>query len=83
MAHGTIIVDEERCKGCKLCTTACPQNVLVINEDKLNGQGYHPAMLLDPQGDCTGCAICVVICPDVCMTVYREIPVKHHAPVTA
>ncbi len=83
MAHGTIIVDEERCKGCKLCSTVCPQNVITIDEDKLNDQGYHPAMLLDPQGDCTGCAICVVICPDVCITVYREIPVKRHAPVAA
>ncbi len=71
MAKGRVVVDEQRCKGCTLCTTACPQKVLIMAEG-LNGRGYHPVQLVDPQGRCTGCALCAVICPDVCLTVYRE-----------
>jgi len=72
MAHGTILIDQERCKGCGLCPTVCPQQILTLDEQHYNNKGYHPAQLFDPAGDCTGCAICAVICPDVCITVYRE-----------
>lgn len=71
MARGTVEIDVERCKGCTLCTTVCPKQILVM-DDSLNAKGYHPAMLEDDHGNCTGCAICAVICPDVCITVYRE-----------
>lgn len=72
MAHGMVLIDEARCKGCALCTTACPQGIIEINALSLNDKGYHPARLRDPQGHCTGCAICAVICPDACISVYRE-----------
>jgi 2-oxoglutarate ferredoxin oxidoreductase subunit delta len=42
-----------------------------MDEGRLNARGYHPAVLLDPEGRCTGCALCAVICPDVCFTVIR------------
>lgn len=73
MTHGTIVIDETRCKGCELCTFACPQQVITVNTDVLNSKGYHPAHLQDPEAHCTGCAICAVICPDTCITVYREV----------
>ncbi len=72
MTLGTIIIDQERCKGCGLCPTVCPQNVIHLLEDQLNATGYHPAALDDPDNRCTGCGICAMICPDVCITVYRE-----------
>lgn len=72
MTRGTIIIDQERCKGCGLCPIMCPQGVIALNESILNGHGYHPAALVDPEGACTGCAVCALICPDVCITVYRE-----------
>ena len=74
MARGRVVVDVDRCKGCALCTTACPQDVLVMVSDRLNARGYHPVQLIDPQGRCTGCGLCAVICPDVCLTVYRQAP---------
>ncbi|MBZ0310275.1 MAG: 4Fe-4S binding protein [Anaerolineae bacterium] len=72
MARGTILIDEERCKGCGLCPTVCPQEIIHLEPKKLNAKGYHPAVLVDPDSSCTGCAICAVICPDTCITVYRE-----------
>ncbi len=83
MAKGTVYIDQDRCKGCELCTTVCPQNVLAM-ADFLNSKGYHPATLVDPEGKCTGCAVCAVICPDVCITVYREpVQKRRRTAVTA
>lgn len=91
MAHGRIVIDAERCKGCELCLFACPQDVIQL-ADSLNGKGYRPAVLLDPEHRCTGCALCAVVCPDACITVYREVDesaarlkkgVRHHVQATA
>jgi 2-oxoglutarate ferredoxin oxidoreductase subunit delta len=78
MARGTITINQERCKGCELCTSVCPQNILHMADDILNGKGYHPAVLVDPENQCTGCAVCAVICPDVCITVFRE-PIRRRS----
>lgn len=81
MAKGRIEVEERYCKGCGLCVSVCPKQVIVMQTDRLTPKGFHPATLADPQGDCTGCAICAVICPDAAITVYRWVPQR--APVAA
>ncbi len=73
MARGRIIVDEDLCKGCGLCTEVCPQHVLVIALDRFTAKGYHPVELADPDGECTGCMICAQMCPDAAITVYRMV----------
>jgi 2-oxoglutarate ferredoxin oxidoreductase subunit delta len=83
MAKGTIRIDQSRCKGCNLCATACPKDLIRIALDRLNTGGYHPARLFDPGSNCTGCALCAVMCPEVCISVYREAPVKGRTPVPA
>jgi 2-oxoglutarate ferredoxin oxidoreductase subunit delta len=74
MAKGRIEVSAVLCKGCELCTTVCPKDLIVMATDHFTPKGYHPAMLQDPQAECTGCAICAVICPDAAITVYRWVP---------
>jgi len=71
MAKGRIVVDESHCKGCALCTTACPQDILFMAAERLNARGYHPVELIDRQSKCTGCALCAMMCPDAAITVYR------------
>ncbi len=69
--RGTIVIDDNRCKGCELCTAVCPKKVIAL-ADYFTPRGYRPARLVDPQGECTGCLLCSTICPDVAITVYRE-----------
>ncbi|HEX7973331.1 MAG TPA: 4Fe-4S dicluster domain-containing protein [Anaerolineales bacterium] len=71
---GWIEVSELFCKGCELCVSACPQNVLGLDKAHLTPKGYHPVSLI-AEG-CTGCAICALVCPEAALTVYREAPVR-------
>jgi 2-oxoglutarate ferredoxin oxidoreductase subunit delta len=66
----TIVIDEDCCKGCQLCTAVCPKDLVKMAEH-FNAKGYHPSKLVDPKGECTGCTLCALICPDVAITVYR------------
>ncbi len=81
-AKGWIEVDDLHCKGCALCISACPQDVIALDMERLTPKGYHPAHLI-AEG-CTGCALCAIICPDAAITVYREVPVHtKKAPASA
>jgi 2-oxoglutarate ferredoxin oxidoreductase subunit delta len=80
MAKGRIVVDDVLCKGCGLCITVCPKDVIRLQMGELTPKGYHPARLEDPEGQCTGCAICSVICPDGAITVYRWVAAPEKMP---
>jgi 2-oxoglutarate ferredoxin oxidoreductase subunit delta len=67
---GAIVVDREHCKGCELCISACPTDVIRM-EKNVNSKGYHFAYMENPDA-CTGCANCAVVCPDGVITVYRK-----------
>jgi len=66
---GYIEIDRELCKGCQLCMSFCPKEVIALS-NKLNANGYLP-VVFDSNGECTGCAICALVCPEVAIEVYR------------
>jgi 2-oxoglutarate ferredoxin oxidoreductase subunit delta len=81
-----IIINEDQCKGCGLCTTVCPFDLIRI-ADRFNAKGYRPAEFMHSNGSvaddatsdaggvsqqCTGCANCAAMCPDVAIVVYRS-----------
>ncbi len=70
MSRGTVVIDAERCKGCKLCITACPHQVLA-SSGTLNRSGYNVVHMENPEA-CVGCAFCAMTCPDIAIEVYRE-----------
>jgi len=68
MAKGTVVIDTERCKGCAVCTTACPNKVIALSA-KVNAKGYNYLEMVND--NCTGCTNCAIVCPDGIITVYR------------
>ena len=46
----------ELCKGCGLCTGACPRRILALDGTRLNAKGYNPVCVTD-MSLCTACAM--------------------------
>lgn len=65
-----IMIDETLCKGCGLCTLACPKGLVALN-DIPNNLGFTVAVFSGPE-KCTGCSLCAVMCPDVAISVFKE-----------
>jgi len=64
-----IKVNETLCKGCQLCTAACPKQCISMSET-FSVTGYYPAKLAKPEC-CIGCGLCAQICPDLAIEVYK------------
>ena len=62
-----ITVDRDRCKGCELCTKACPMQILSMSKE-INAKGYFFSQVHDPT-KCIGCRMCAITCPDVAISV--------------
>ena len=60
-------IEVDACKGCSLCVSVCPKNVLKIGKE-VNAKGYFPAYQARPE-DCIKCAICCNMCPDVAISI--------------
>jgi NAD-dependent dihydropyrimidine dehydrogenase PreA subunit len=58
------IYDSERCTGCGLCVSVCPQGVLSLVDSR--------AVFLSPE-DCTYCGECELACPTQAVELYYEI----------
>ncbi len=63
-------VDFDRCKGCALCTTACPKGIVKMQQEKLNKEGYYTSICTD-QELCIACAMCAMMCPDCAITINK------------
>ncbi len=68
-AFRPVLVATERCKGCGLCIDACPTDALALDGARVNGMGYHPAILVDADA-CTSCAKCARMCPDAALSIF-------------
>jgi len=65
-----IIIQEDLCKGCGLCVSACPKKIVALAGSRLNAKGYHPAAV-EEMDKCIGCAFCATMCPDCVITVEK------------
>ncbi|KAA0258015.1 4Fe-4S dicluster domain-containing protein [Deferribacter autotrophicus] len=69
-----VIIDIEKCKGCGLCITVCPKEILSYS-GKFNTSGYNYVTCID-ENKCIACKSCALICPDVVFTILKEEKVK-------
>lgn len=65
------MIDETLCKGCGLCTRACPKGIIALSGTKINAKGYHPAEVTD-MSKCIGCTSCARTCPDVAIRIEKD-----------
>ena len=71
MAKGTVTFNQDLCKGCALCVAACPKQIVVLDNNKINKKGYNPATVVE-MDKCIGCSNCATMCPDAVITVERD-----------
>ncbi|MDR3210087.1 MAG: 4Fe-4S binding protein [Oscillospiraceae bacterium] len=70
MARFIVEFEGEVCKGCELCRSVCPKDVIEMS-GAINAKGYSPASFARPE-DCVGCTSCALVCPDGAITIYKE-----------
>lgn len=70
MAKFNLTINDVKCKGCELCVSVCPKDVLAMNRESANAAGYFPAMVKD-QESCIGCASCAKMCPEVAIRIEK------------
>jgi 2-oxoglutarate ferredoxin oxidoreductase subunit delta len=68
VAHGRVVVIEDRCKGCTYCTEYCARGVLSMSK-AFNRKGYHFPQVDRPEA-CVNCRFCQAICPE--FAIYSE-----------
>jgi 2-oxoglutarate ferredoxin oxidoreductase subunit delta len=76
-AKGTVVIINERCKGCSFCVEFCPAKCLDLS-GQYNSKGYHPPVLAR-KDDCTGCDICGMVCPDFAIYGFMKKKEKERA----
>ena len=62
-------IDSELCKGCLVCTTACPKGLLAQGHE-FNSMGYY-CVVLQGGEQCNCCTLCAEMCPDVAITLEK------------
>lgn len=72
MNKGFVTINQDRCKGCNLCVSACPVKIISLDTHKVNKKGYNPATI-NEMSKCVACGSCGLICPDSCITVEKEV----------
>ncbi len=65
---GRVTFDEDRCKGCELCTTVCPVKIVIMDTERINVKGYHPATVKEME-KCIGCAF---MCKNMSRCSYKS-----------
>jgi 2-oxoglutarate ferredoxin oxidoreductase subunit delta len=65
-----IEIDRSRCKGCGLCTKACPR--MLLDLDVPEDESVHACAVLHCQEKCVGCAQCAEMCPDLAISVFSR-----------
>ncbi|MEO0020750.1 MAG: 4Fe-4S dicluster domain-containing protein [candidate division WOR-3 bacterium] len=65
-----VTIEKNRCKGCELCVTYCPKQVLAMSKE-INDKGYFYAQVVN-QDACIACRFCGMMCPDTAIEIAVE-----------
>jgi 2-oxoglutarate ferredoxin oxidoreductase subunit delta len=62
-----IFIEEEYCKGCRICVEFCPVNILKLG-NKINSKGYNVVQVTD-ESKCILCYNCERYCPEFAIAI--------------
>lgn len=65
-----IVINANWCKGCYICVSVCPRDVLAIDRSEWTGS-FHPIVVAHAE-HCTVCRNCELLCPDLAIEVLAE-----------
>ena len=65
-----VVIDRERCKGCELCRSFCPKQLIEM-DTQVNAKGYCPAKMTR-NDECVGCTSCALVCPDCAIDIFAK-----------
>ena len=65
-----VVIDRERCKGCELCRSFCPKQLIEM-DTQVNAKGYCPAKMTR-NDECVGCTSCALVCPDCAIEIFAK-----------
>jgi 2-oxoglutarate ferredoxin oxidoreductase subunit delta len=65
--HGEVTIINARCKGCGICETFCPRDVLAMSAG-FNARGYHFPEVTRAEA-CVACGLCQIMCPEFAIFV--------------
>ncbi|MHA2363158.1 MAG: 4Fe-4S dicluster domain-containing protein [Candidatus Hodarchaeales archaeon] len=74
ITHETTVITilEQYCKGCEICTTYCPEDILTMSSD-LNFKSYHYPIVIESKNDaCKQCRLCERLCPEMAIWLRTE-----------
>ncbi|MBN2517998.1 MAG: 4Fe-4S binding protein [Candidatus Altiarchaeota archaeon] len=61
-----VVVDRERCIGCKICEQLCPANVFRVIDGKVDISESNLE-------NCVNCRNCEISCPTGCISASKEV----------
>lgn len=64
-----IAINADWCKGCTICVSVCPRDVLAI--DPAEWTGSFSVIIAKPER-CTACRNCELLCPDLAIEVLMD-----------
>ena len=70
MKRFKLFVNEEFCKGCRICVYFCPKDAIKLSED-FNSKGVNVPIPANMER-CTGCRICEFYCPDFAIAIAED-----------
>jgi len=65
-----VTIDRDRCKGCELCVSVCPKQVLAMSKE-INSKGYFYSQVVNQEA-CIACRFCGMMCPDCAIEIAVE-----------
>lgn len=65
-----VVIDEELCKGCHICISVCPRDVLEKAEE-VDSRGFFLPVVKDLES-CVVCRLCEMECPDFAISVVED-----------